>query len=473
MLLAALEKRLQTELKLDRSVPLLLGFSGGPDSLALLHALRSLGYPLLAAHFDHGLRPESAPDALRAKKIAESYSIPFFTARADVAAYAEQHSMSIEEAARALRYPFLFRMAAEQGAQAVVVAHNADDQVETALMHLLRGAGAGGLRGMAPRLLPNPWSSEIPLLRPLLPVWRKEIVSYCQAKNLQPIEDPSNLDPSYFRNRLRHELLPTLEGYAPGFKRRLHNSADLLSADFALLETLAEQAWQRCLAQRGEGFLGFDRRAFLAEPLALQRQLLRRALVQLRPNQRDLDFNNVQRALDLINVQRFTAPQDWLAGLCLALEGQRVWIADWEVDLPVDWPQAPANTLHIETPAQVQLSEPWSIHMEATSIENVPKAMVDDGFQAWLDHDALGDELLLRRRQPGDRFQPLGLTEGSVKLSDFMINEKMPQRARAAWPLLCKGPEIIWLPGYRLAHPYRLQAQTKRALHLQLLRQGS
>jgi tRNA(Ile)-lysidine synthase len=452
-------------LALDRSV--VLGFSGGPDSLALLSLLRDLGVPVLAAHFDHGLRPESAADALVAGELANSLGTRFETARGEVATEARAHGLSIEEAARNLRYRYLFAVAEREAAQAVLVAHNADDQAETVLMHLLRGAGPAGLRGMQPRALPNPWSASIPLARPLLTTWRSDIEVYLQAKGLQPIIDPSNRETTFFRNKLRLEALPYLEELVPGFRTRLNQTADIIATDQALIEALVTEAWRRCLAAREAGFARFDRTAFLAEPLALQRALLRKAAGELLPTMRDLDFAAVERALDAIRNNQPTK-QEWPGGLSVLVEPADVWIAISEAKLPADWPQAPERMLSIDLPASMQLGG-WRL----TASEATVDASVDapaDPYQAWLDLPTITGELTLRRRKEGDRFQPLGLEHGSQKLSDFFVNEKMPERARAAWPLVTKGDEIVWVPGYRLAHPYRLRADSKRALRLALVK---
>lgn len=464
-----LDRVLRDECKLVLDAPVLIGFSGGPDSSALLRAMHGLGYRLIVAHLDHGLRSESAEDARHAERVAAAYGLPFFSARVDVGALARAGKLSIEEAARVERYKFLFRLARDHGAQAVAVAHNADDQAETVLMHLLRGAGTAGLRGMALRLLPNQWSESIPLVRPLLGIWRSEVLEYCQVYGLKPLHDASNADTAFFRNKLRHDLLPMLESYALGVKTRLLHSAELLSADHDLMEKLVQEAWRGCLAQRSQDFLAFDRAAFLAAPLALQRALLRRALAELRPQQRDIDFDAVERALNAIRVGA-TRQQDWLAGLFVMIERQMIWIADWTAELPADWPQAPAEAVHIEVPASLELNFGWQLSLAEVGTQGLQSRAEQnrDRYQAWLDLDASGDELLLRRPRPGDRFQPLGMPSGSLRLADLFVNEKLPRRARATWPLLCKGEQIVWVPGYRLAQPVRLQASSQRALQVQL-----
>jgi tRNA(Ile)-lysidine synthase len=459
---------LSEKCRLPPDSKLILGFSGGPDSLALLHALSNERLNLIAAHLDHGIREDSATDAKDAEALAADLGIPFLTKRKDVPLHADRHSMSIEEAAREVRYEFLFRVAAQKNADGVAVAHNADDQVETVLMHLLRGSGSAGLRGMTWRSSPNPWSTTIPLIRPFLCTWRTEIMDYIQSNGLQPLHDESNMDSTYFRNRLRNELLPRLDEVAPGIRTRLLQTAALLAAESEFLEIQAEHAWKRCLSLSVEGCFQLDRSAFLDEPLALQRLLLRRAAIQLLPGVRDLDFESVQLALSIAR-QGGTSPVDWFAGLCIFVEEEKIWIAGWEVDLPVEWPQI-ENPVHLEIPINITVGNRWSFQFEEKKPANVYTNT--DGYQAWLDYDRVGDELVLRSRKPGDRFQPLGMEDGSQKLSDFMINHRMPKRAREKWPLLCKGDEIIWVPGYQLAHSYRLRDDTARSLHVSLVRKN-
>jgi tRNA(Ile)-lysidine synthase len=151
----------------------------------------------------------------------------------------------------------------------------------------------------------------------------------------------------------------------------------------------------------------------------------------------------------------------------LMVETNQIWIADWESELPVSWPLAPAQAVNVEVPSTTNLDGGWRLAIRPAD-NNLSSIGNDDPYQALLDTDEVGEELILRRRRPGDRFQPLGMSSGSLKLSDFMINEKMPKRAREGWPLVCKGDEIVWVPGYRLAHPYRVRQKSRHTLHLQL-----
>jgi tRNA(Ile)-lysidine synthase len=456
--------------------PLILGVSGGADSLALLDILVRLRYPLVVAHFNHLLRPEASDDALAVKRVAAKMRVPLVLGADDVARHAREFHLSIEEAARELRYRFLFEQAEKHKAAAVLVAHNADDQVETVLMHLLRGAGLDGLTGMTVYALPNPWSETIPLIRPMLGVWRSEINAYCLERSLHPLTDATNADTTFFRNRLRHELIPELETYVPGFRRRLHQTADLLAADRALLDDLTAAAWDKVTAEARGDFVTFNRLDFSQQPLALQRRLIRRAVTCLRPEARDVSFALVHRTLDFIASPTRTRQIDLGLGLRLSIEGETLLLAAWEADLPAaDWPQI-SEAVVLPVPGEAELGSGWVLRAEMLSDgQDALRAARGnrDPYRAWVDLGKRQPSLIVRPRHPGERFQPLGLGGHSLKVSDFMINKKIPQRARSGWPLVTAGDEIVWIPGYQLAHAFRLTEQAGQVILLRLERRTS
>lgn len=445
---------------------ILAAVSGGPDSLCLLDVLRRLGYPLVVAHYDHSLRAESAADAAAVQSLAESFSLPFVTERGDVPGLAAREKLSIEEAARLARYRFLFAQARALGVQAVAVGHTADDQVETVLMHLLRGSGLSGLKGMTHRVFLPAWDEQIPLVRPLLGVWRSEVEDYCANRGLAPLEDASNRNTTYFRNRLRHELIPTLREYNPQVKEVLWRTAQVLSADYALVEQAAGLAWQACLVGQGPGFVSLSLSAFRRLETALRRAVLRRAVACLRPALRDLDFEAVERGAAFALNPPATRRMDFIQRLNLSVEGDLLTLAEWGVEPPVeDYPQIePGRQLILPVPGEVALDSGWILRAEITD----PPAPGEHGGSehAWLAAAALVDSLQVRTPRPGDRFQPFGMEGRSVKLSDFWINQHLPRSARAGWPLVFSGETLAWVPLYRPAHPFRLQSPGERCVHL-------
>jgi tRNA(Ile)-lysidine synthase len=231
LMLENIEAVLRDECKLVKDRPIIVGVSGGPDSLCLMEALRQAGYKVIVAHFDHQLRPESADDAHAVEKIASRLMLASMIDGADVRAHAELNKLSIEEAARNLRYRFLFGLAHDYDAQAVAVGHTADDQVETVLMHFLRGSGLAGLKGMSHCTIVETFDPLIPIIRPLLDYWREETVVYCAANGLRPHYDSTNDSLNFQRNRIRHLLLPTLESYNPKFREAVHRMSQSLKAD--------------------------------------------------------------------------------------------------------------------------------------------------------------------------------------------------------------------------------------------------
>ncbi len=476
MVLARIDTILQQIQRSGFIKPLLIGVSGGPDSLCLLDICHRSGYAIIVAHFNHGLRQEADGEAAFVEQTARAMEVKFVSAKENVAEYAHSNKLSIEEAARFQRYTFLFTQARLHGAAGVAVAHTADDQVETVLMHLLRGSGLSGLKGMAFISQPNPWSQDIPLVRPLLSCWRTEIDQYCRDHGLHPVQDSSNQDSRYYRNRLRHELIPMLETYNPQARKILWNTALTLSGDEEIVGEVVRSVWDGCLLEQGPGYLAFQRKGLLRLRQGVQRRLVRESLERLHPGLRDIDFETIERAKEYIISPPKTASVDLTAGIYLMFEAERIWIVAKGAILPVfNWPQMLTGVeLSLDVPGEVCLAHGWRLKVEMAGIDALPAGYVenDDPFQAWLSVEHLEMPLKVRTRRRGDRFQPLGMEMGSVKLSDLMINSRLPRRARSAWPLVCSKDAIVWVPGRRISHPARVVASTRHVVHLQLLRTG-
>lgn len=452
------------------------GVSGGPDSLCLMYLLHHLGYPLMVAHLDHQLRPESAEEANRVEQMALGLGLRFVQEKLDIRSFSQERKLSLEEGARLARYQFLFTQAEMLNARAVSVGHTADDQVETVLMHLLRGAGSSGLAGMSYRSLPNPWSATIPLIRPLLGVWGQEVWDYLLDQVLTPNLDSSNQDRRFLRNRLRHELIPYLETYNPRLRQVLWRTADILQQENEILQTIVAVDWEKTLCEHDQGTLNFDIDALQELPLGRLRRVIHQAVYTLRPNLRDLDYQVVERAVDFIQHKRQRLRMDLIAGLQMVRSEQRLTLSDNRIKSDGgNWPQVPSNKeLQLVVPGRLNLDHGWVLiaeFMEYSEDIFEQVAHNQDGYQAWLDYDSLQLPLTVRGRLSGDQFQPLGMKTGSIKISDFMINVKLPQTARPRWPLALSGDRIAWLPGYRPAHAYRVTGNTTCLVHLLLERE--
>ena len=471
-----LETILQNQCGLDPARPVLVGVSGGPDSLCLLGILQEAGYAVIVAHFNHQLRPEADPEAAAVSTRADQLGLPFVSDSADVRHYAEKQSISIEQAARTLRYRFLFAAARKHAAQAVAVGHTADDQVETVLMHFLRGAGLPGLKGMEYRTFLPVFDPQIPIVRPLLSLWRSETESYCRTHKLEPHFDASNTDQVYFRNRLRHALIPELEKYNPRFKESVLRTTQALQSDYTALLEVLEEAWKNTLVETGVGWVAFDQPGLAKLSAGLRRNLIRRAAESLRPESRDFGFDVLERAAAF--AESSTSTQiDFINGLYLFSEKGKIYLAAYEAVLPfLQWPQVGEQSaislqLSLNREQILELGNGWSLSVTEQPLEGDSWMLNDDNWSAWLDADRLpAGNLVIRPRRPRDVFSPLGMPGQTIKVQDFYINVKIPRRARLQWPLVCAGEQIVWVVGYRIANPLRITEKTKRSLHLEIKR---
>jgi tRNA(Ile)-lysidine synthase len=471
---------------------IVVGVSGGPDSVALLDVLRRLAAAedlmLHVAHLHHGIRGADADaDADFVAALAGRWQLPLTRADVDLPQIAEREQLALEEAARRVRYAFLAHTARRIGARTIAVAHNADDQAETVLMHLLRGAGLAGLRGMLPEtplqdyrlLVSTPFEEEdaadtvpagdLRLVRPLLGTSRAQIEAYCEARGLDWRLDRSNLDTTYFRNQLRHEVLPYLAEINPQISERLRNLAEVVRADYAVLDEVVEAAWDALLVALHDDAIAFDLTGWRAQPLAVRRALVRRAAYALRRTLRDVNFVHVQHAVQ-VGMRGETGAEATLPrGLVARVGYERFTIADIDaLHLPEDRPWLPpGTTLPVAVPGRTQLPGGWTLEAvvlaawQMTEITSNP-----DPWVAWIDAEALGDAPRLRTRRPGDSFAPHGMDGAEVQLSDFLINVKVPAAWRDHLPLLDGAPGIIWVVGLRLSEEALVDPGTQTVVRL-------
>lgn len=462
--------------------PVVVGVSGGPDSLCLLDVLRDLapefGITVHVAHLHHGLRgAEADADAAFVAELARVWGLPCTVERMDVHALADQEGLSLEEAARQARYTFLAEVAARVGSHTIAVAHHADDQVETVLMHLLRGSGLAGLRGMRPRmplteyhgLLRRP-PEGLWLVRPLLGIWRREIEAYLQAKGLTPRFDRSNLDLTFFRNRLRHEVLPFLERLNPRLRETWWRMAEALAADYEFLEQTLRQVWPTVVVSEEPERIVFDLARWRGLPLSLRRMALREAAFRLARRLRDLGFEHVEEAIRMAEEGRtgsmLTWPEDLrvvvaYGNLMIAREGA-VWP---DPDLPLL--TAPLPLRPGETPWP---DGRWVAIWEEISAWDPVRLQHADPWTLYLDAERAGTHLAFRGRRPGDRFHPAGMPD-PVRLKTFLINQKIPQAWRERWPLLVnERDEILWVAGVRPAAFIRPGPDTRRVWRIAIRR---
>ena len=461
-----------------------VGVSGGPDSVALLDILRQLAvqegeFQLHVAHLHHGLRGADADaDAQFVISLAEKWKLPYTVERIDLPEIAREEQLALEEAARRVRYAFLSRVAKTWGAQTIAVGHHADDQAETILMHLLRGAGPAGLRGMLPltpladyRLLPTaaPISSSLNLIRPLLELTRAQIIAYCEAAALDYRIDRSNQDTTYFRNQLRHEVLPYLAELNPQITERFCNLGEVLRADYKVLERATAEAWDTLLVAEHADAISFDLQAWHAQPLSIRRSLIRQAAYRLRKTLRDISFVHIENAVELAQRAETGSEATLPRELLVRIGYQTLTIADLDaLHLPLERPWlSPGRSLALQIPGETTLSAEWKLSAELLTEWELEEIRTNSApLIAWLDLDKLGTALRLRTREIGDQFAPHGMDGHTMDLSDFLINVKLPARWRDHLPILVANDEIAWVVGLRLSESFLVRADTKRVVRL-------
>ena len=465
--LLSFTKVLREECLIHPGDKVVVGVSGGPDSLVLAYWLGLAGCQVVVAHFNHHLRPSSDNDALFVANFARQAGLEFRLGEADVRGVSETQKVSIEMAARNERYCFLFEVARDIGAEAVAVGHQADDQAETVLMHLIRGSGLSGLRGMAYRSITQ-WSNAIPLIRPLLSFTRIEIESECQMQGWQPVRDETNDSVDYLRNRIRLELIPALQSYNPQIQRQLGRTAQILSGDYEVLQKAAELAWQVCdLSVRNDEIL-LALSSFRENPEAIQRMLLRIAVEKLRPGLTDLTYDAIQRGLDFIAMPPPAGKIEWALNLKMWINRDVLVISERQLQSSIDYPQCDlTESTPVPIPGALIISPHWRLESEVL-ID--PQGPPPEGHAVWLDEDKVVGRLWIRRAKPGDRFRPIGMAGRHMKIGNFFTNQKIPIHARAAWPVVGFGDEILWLVALRPAELASVTPFSHRVICLRLVR---
>ena len=472
-MLIGMDSILKDQCGLVAGRPVIVAVSGGPDSLCLMNILHQAGYSIVIAHFNHKLREESDAEAESLGQMAERLQVPFEVESADVRAHSNANKLSIEEAARNLRYSFLFEQARRHQAQAVAVGHTADDQVETMLMHFLRGAGLRGLKGMTYRTVLTVFDPAVPIVRPLLDVWREETVVYCAGQGLRPFHDPTNDSLNFLRNRIRHLLVPTLETYNPKFREAAWRTTQLLGADHEIIRDAVQAVWQKVVSAESENLIVLDAPILSGYSAGFQRHLIRAALERIVP-QEEVSYDALERAVAFLANDNGRTQLSLPGDVRLLREERRIYIARRDAVLPFErWPQIPrdVDSIPLPVPGEVNLPGGWRFTCEKWNIPALAREQMqanENPFQVWLDAEKLSGGLYLRIRREGDRFEPLGLGGHTQKISDFFTNVKLPHRARNRWPLLSVDETIAWIPGYQLADPFRLTKNSRLIFYLTL-----
>lgn len=438
---------LENEL-LGRGDSVLVGLSGGADSVALVTILKRLAprydWQVKAAHFNHGIRGVGAEeDELFCRDLCEEKGVPFYSETADVPAYARENGLSIETAGRLLRYAFLERIKDKTGCRAIAVAHHMNDNAESILLHLARGSGLAGLTGIKPR--------RDDIIRPLLGVSKKEIEDHLEAEGIVYRTDETNLLPEGSRNRVRLDIVPYLEEHInPAIVPTLCGMAELLAQDEGYLSGEAQKIYDSVKTE--DGFL----RAPVAElPYPIKTRIIRMALAEAGAIV-DIERKHVEAIAELLKAR---------TGARLTLPGIEAWTSYEFIKF--------GNPKQVE-PFEIKLRE--GLINTPLGLFNVEKTEGTEGFKksptvCFLDLDKVGamkGEPVIRTRLEGDRFQPVG-APGKRKLKEYLIDRKVEREHRSGIPLIACGNEILFVTGYAASERTKIDESTRHMLKAEYL----
>jgi len=464
MLLEQVKRTIDRYHLLDKGDRLIVGVSAGVDSMVLLHLLNTyrqeFDLSLIVAHINHGLRPkESEKEAELVQKESERLGLTFEYGQFNVKEFQKVGGISLQDAARKIRFHFFNVLLQKYNANKIALGHNADDQVETVLLRLMRGSGLKGLKGMLP-------IREGRVIRPLLEVWRREVESFVEEMKIPYLLDSSNLKKNYLRNRLRLTLIPLIEKeYQPNFKKIVLKTSTILREENDYLERGAEEAYQKIVREEKDALsFKFSEYQFLHP--AIQWRIIQKMLGRIYSGETVIEEREGMEVDQIYKKFHQLLPSFFIElphGVSLEKRYDLVLIGKgWVKPVP---------------PFEVELISPGRNYVEEIKREVViEETSRDDKFKdlyglpdiALLDYQSLQFPLKMRNFRPGDRFRPLGV-KGTQKLKEFFIDHKIPKFERPRIPLLISGEMIAWIVGYRIDERVKVTEKTKRILKVEVI----
>ncbi|UQZ84923.1 tRNA(Ile)-lysidine synthase [Paenibacillus konkukensis] len=467
-LVSKVEKEIQAERLLRRGDKMVVAVSGGPDSMALLHVLFALSkrwdWRLVVAHVDHGFRvEESALEAAMVEEEAARLGLACEVGRFDAPGYIRETGQNAQAAARELRYGFLQQTAAKSGAERIVLAHHADDQAETMLMRLLRGTGPAGLSGIPVRRTER----NVELVRPLLRIYKSELLDYCREEGIRYCIDSSNESTKYTRNEIRLELLPMLQRYNEQLPQALGRLSVMMAAENDFVDRQAAALFEQCVAAESD-FAEWSRNWFAGVHVALQRRLIKLILNYLSFDADSMDFLKLEQMRDaILRPEPSNLHIDIGQSLVLTREYDRIKLHTLFV------PPIPYRYVLQRNERRLTITETGAViecaWFEGDAAVAAMKALPADGRDAaWFDAGQLTFPLTVRSRADGDRMTLFGLN-GSKKVKDIFIDAKIPPSRRTQIPVVADDRgRVVWLPGVRRSSHALVSAATQAAVYMRL-----
>ena len=471
-LLRTVEQTVTTYGMLKPGDSVLVGVSGGPDSVALFHLLLTLvsrfSLRLGVAHLNHCLRQnDSDKDAEFVASLAGGFDIPCYIHKANVRKYQIENKLSLEEAARRVRHTFLNKVAEKNRFNKIALGHHFDDNAELVLMNLFRGSGPLGISGIPP-------VRDGKIIRPLIQSNRSEIIAFLDQNGLKYISDASNRDTRFLRNRIRHDLIPLLKtSYNPKISQSLNRLASIIRSEEEWIEDVIHPLFEKAAINIQDGRIALSVSILNQIHVAAQRRIIRKAISKIKGNLKRIGLTHIDSAIDLVESGPVYGNIDLPDRIRIQRKGDVLVFSREKnrlrnADVTSGRAEMFAFEYRIEKPESIFIKE-INAHIKFTEmgIENLTDLCRTGQNTGFFDRDALSFPLVLRNFRHGDRFMPLGMT-GTQKIKKFFIDKKIPRKERMKCPiLLCRG-KIIWVTGYRIDESVKVKPTTKNVLKVEL-----
>lgn len=461
---------------ISESDRVLVGVSGGPDSIALAHVLAGLaddiGFFMHIVHLNHMFRGEEADkDAQSVIEFAAKQNLSCTVEKIDVPAYIEEHRLSAQAGAREVRYSFFEQIMKTGNFNKIATGHHADDQAETVLMNVLRGSGLAGIAGIPP-------VREDLFIRPLIEVTREEIIQYCEKYNLPVRHDSSNKKDVYLRNRIRNKLFPLLKReYNAKIIETLLRLSEIAREDDDYLTEALDKVWGQIVEVTGARDIVINLSDFLVLHVAIQRRLLMKAWEKVNSSDRDLAFIHVEKLRAFLkdgpDTGWFELPRGIKVrkayGKARFSPEDRSNIDEYEILLKVPGktyiPQLGITIITEMLPGYKATRRAG----KAVKYFDKEVGLLDPAPGVhYVDYNRLPGDLLVRNRRPGDRFRPLGM-KGTKKLKDFFIDMKIPAEEREKYPVIVSGNEVVLVGGLRMDERWKVSKDTVEMLQIKII----
>lgn len=459
----------------------LVGVSGGPDSVALLHVLlkiaSGLSLTLGMAHLNHGIRGiDSDREAEFVASLAGKLKLPFYTRKKDVLNYKKNHKLSLEEAARRVRYDFLHQVAGENKYHKIALGHHANDNAELVLMYLFRGSGPSGISGIPP--VRDVFSQYGEIVRPLIELTRHEIMDYLAVKKLEYVTDISNEDTKFLRNKVRSELIPLIkESYNPRIIETVNRLSSIIRTDEEWIEEMVTPLYEDIILYSKENQIALSIPKMVRIHMAAQRRIIRRAIESIKGNLRRITFFHITSVIKLLKRAPAFASLDLPGTITVTRKEDTLYISsDEKVRSRTDTDPENIEKPFFEYTVHKPGLKPESLYIKETGYrlsfcaigaKNMADIQSAGQQVAFFDMHSLAFPLVVRNFRSGDRFTPLGMT-GSQKLKKFFINNKISRTKRANCPVLVSADKIIWVVGHRQSELGKVTQSTGNVLKVEL-----